>query len=201
MEAFLAWENMIFFMPVVCVLLYIVLFAFGLADGKDLDADGDVNGHIDHDHDFEHGGVLQSLLSILGIGRVPLSVVIMSAGLLWGFTGYACNKLYGDVWFSMGVAAVVGLVGTVLVSSIVARLIPKAQSFATNNQQLVSHEGAVLHEVSQTAGTVRVLDKHGHVLDLPARVRQGESSVAAGVKVRLAEYDSGQNVFFVTRCS
>jgi hypothetical protein len=197
MEEFLAWENLVFFLPLIGAIGYLFLFASGFADGKDMDADHDV--HVDHDHDLDHSGALQKVLSVLGIGRVPVSILIMSLGMLWGFTGYACNKLYGDIWFSLEMAAIFGFGGTFLVSLLVSYLVPKVQSFATTNAQLVDKEGTVLHEVTETSGSVRVIDVHGTVLDVPARVRSGESHITIRTKVCLDEYDSGQNVFYVSR--
>lgn len=206
MEEFLRWENLVFTLPLIGTLLYLLLIASGLGSSKDLEHDHDFDhdhdldhNHVDHDHDAEHGGFLSNMLNILGIGRVPLSIVIMSMGFLWGFTGYACNQLSQNVTLSLVIAGIAALFGTSLISFSVGKLIPKTQSFSMTNQQLVGQTGLVLDEVTAISGTVRVKDVHGTLLDLPARVRNGESNIGKGTKIALTQYDNGTNAFFVSR--
>ncbi len=199
MEELLRWENLVFLLPLIGTVCYLILFASGLGGGKDIDTDHDLDHHIDHDHDFEHGGILYNLLSVLGIGRVPVSIVFMSMGFIWGFGGYACNRLYGNVSLSLAVACLSALVGTSLISLIVGKLMPKVQSFAVTNQQLVGQVGLVLNEVTPTSGTVRVRDTHGSILDIPARVRTGESNVPKDTRVCLTQFDSAQCAFLISR--
>lgn len=208
MEEFLRWENLVFFLPLLGSLLYIVMFASGLGASKDLDGDHDLDldSDLDHDldhgqpdfeHDVEHGGFLHNMLAILGVGRVPVSILIMSLGMLWGFAGYACMQLTGNVMYSLAIAGISSLAGTSLIALTVGKLVPKVQTFALSNRELIGHTGSVLDEVTDLAGTVRVTDPHGSILDLPARVRPGEKQIPKGEKVTLVRYESG--AFYVSK--
>src|SRR5437660_2391917 len=67
----------------------------------DADADVDADAHIDADAHVEGhgadeaapGSILASALSLLGVGRVPLSIVLMVLMLIWGMSGFFSNIL------------------------------------------------------------------------------------------------------------
>src|SRR5215212_7311883 len=106
----LAWWNLIFLLPALAALLYLLLVASGTVDtGHDVDADldADVDADLDTDaeamHGIEHnlGGEHEhdgespfgEALGFLGFGRVPLSIVVLTFCFLWGFAGWATNTI------------------------------------------------------------------------------------------------------------
>src|SRR5687767_13728649 len=97
MEA-LQWWNLIFLLPAVGALIYLLVLALGAIplEGHDVD----VGHHLDAGHhDVEHGDgdPFHGALSLIGVGRLPLSLVLMSFAFLWGFFGWLGNRLFSMV--------------------------------------------------------------------------------------------------------
>jgi membrane protein implicated in regulation of membrane protease activity len=222
MELF-EWYNLIFALPVVAALLYVVLMASGLSFGDhgDVSIDHDVGvdvgrdvsvGDVSHDvagdlgHDADtgdadhaaHPHVLGAMLSLLGVGRAPLSILMMSACFIWGATGLVLNVLLGTdvMWQVVGFAALASLVGTRLVAEFLGSLLPGEESYHTPKQELTGEVAEVLYEVTPTSGTVRLQDPSGNLLDLACR-SCGAEHIKAGTRVVLGKYDPGADLFLV----
>src|SRR3989338_8050602 len=131
----LEWWNLIFVLPFVGAMFYVVLLSIGVVDlghdgGVDIDHGVDVGHHdihtgIEHSHEVGHEhdhdqGVLVKTLSFLGVGRVPFSIVVMAFCFLWGFSGWAANVIFRSVlkfpglfiWMSLGAALFFAVFGT-----------------------------------------------------------------------------------------
>jgi membrane protein implicated in regulation of membrane protease activity len=215
----LEWQNLIFVLPMSAALLYVVLLASGLSFGDhgdvsvehdldvgadhDLDAGHDVSGDGDHAGDtgesaHGHPHVLGTLLTLLGVGKVPLSILMLSACLTWGAAGLILNVVLGTASMQRVVtfAALAAVVGTRLLAEGLAVLLPKEESYHTPKAKLVGEVGQVLYTVTRTSGTVRLQDPSGNLVDLDCRT-SGEDSIPAGARVVIQEYDPSADVFFV----
>jgi Protein of unknown function (DUF1449) len=110
----LQWWNLIFLLPAMAALLYLLLLSLGAlpAEGHDadvdLDVDPDLHIEVHSPHTDIHPGNLpnhtpsvsdpfRGALSLIGVGRVPLSLVLMSFLFLWGFFGWLANQVFGSV--------------------------------------------------------------------------------------------------------
>ena len=155
-----------FWLPMAAATAYILLMVFGLTGmehhdvdmshdvhlhggvdpGHDIEAGHDVHaghGDLHHGHDVGHHlGLVGQALALLGVGRVPISVLMISLCILFGASGilmlgvldFAPAKAY------LG-AAVVALTGTGLLSELLASLIPKEESYYCLPEALVGCEG------------------------------------------------------------
>ncbi len=113
----LEWWNLIFELPFVAALGYLALLSTGVAVGEDADLDADVDPGVDLDHgvgpgiehatQLGHGhggqtghdsGSLLRVLSIFGFGRVPISIVLVTLFIIWGFAGWATNFLLWETF-------------------------------------------------------------------------------------------------------
>src|SRR5215213_7428138 len=104
----LTWWNLIFLLPALAALLYLVLLATGSVSTGDVDADldADIDADVDADlaastdaasaHGIEHSPSAEhnqadsrfgEALGFLGVGRVPLSIILITFCFLWGFAG------------------------------------------------------------------------------------------------------------------
>ena len=210
--------NLIFLLPAFGALLYLLLLATGtvsaeLGDvdaGVDLavDAEAGVGSGIEHavgDGGGSQGGAA-SVLSLLGIGRVPLSLILMTFCFLWGFLGWAGNLVFGGLFESEAVAFLptlaLALVGATFLTRTLAvtlgRLIPSTETYATSYRELVGSLATVRLAVTDRTGTAQLYDGRGVLHEVPVRVRPGEAPIPSGREVVLWNYDPDDNIFLVT---
>jgi len=149
MTELLQWWNLIFVLPFIGALFYILMLITGAVSadhdagidgGVETDADIGHDADLDHDAGLEHihdlePGMLTRALSFLGIGRVPLSIIIISFCFLWGFCGFASNTLLSPilpsvifVWASMAIAFVVSLFLTRILANVMTRIMPATET-------------------------------------------------------------------------
>jgi hypothetical protein len=218
----LEWQNLIFALPMLAAILYILLMAVGFfwGGGADLDAGHDVHVDVGHDapgdvgHDASGGaghhadggrgghGLQVSLLGrvfgLLGMGKVPLSILWLSVCLIWGAAGLVLNVWLGmeDMPKVILFAALAAVVGARAVAEGLAYLLPREETYHTPKAELVGQVGEVLYEVTRTSGTVRLCDPSGNLLDLDCRIQDG-AGLKAGTKVVLQEYEPSADVFIV----
>jgi len=222
--ALLDWQNLIFLLPMVAALAYTLLMAWGLGFGEhgievahdvNLDVGHDFDGGVEHDLDTDHDagrlghtgpaastGALARLLGLFGVGRVPLSILILSACFLWGAVGLALNVWLGtaNMLRVSGLAALAAVLGTRLLAEGLAALMPGEESYYSTREELVGLAGEVLYQVTPTSGAVRLRDPTGNLLDLDCRIQSGDC-IQPAQRVVLEEYDSAADVFFVRMCN
>lgn len=223
----LEWWNLIFVLPFLGALFYLLLQASGLlgvehAGGADADADvaADLGAGVDADLDaahgvehphilYDHGGDdvsgIAKAFSFLGVGKVPLSFILMSFCFLWGFAGWASNEILQPVlrtpvlfvWISIAVALVASLSLTRLLVRGLVRITPATESYDVGPLELVGRVAKVIYPVTPRSGTARLRDDFGNLLDLACRVAPGEPEVPAGKSVVLLSYDPEKGIFHV----
>jgi membrane protein implicated in regulation of membrane protease activity len=194
------------------------------ADGApdhDVDIDHDIDSDIDHDidHDVDHdtahpdahpqlevghAGGAGGALSALGIGRVPLMLVMMSFLGSFGAVGLIANSLVslGGSYPAWGLLVV--LVASVLVAlPLTGGLSRTFGRFASRSttavtfEQLVGRVGTVVTpSVSATYGRVTVRDAHGSLHTVYAVVEAGEA-LPERSEVALVRYDPAERHFVV----
>lgn len=204
------WWNLIFALPGIAVLCYQTFMALGMGlpdhdveVDHDLDHDFDLEHDAEMGHDHEHHGLAKAL-SLLGVGRVPLSVVVTALGLIWAVVGYSVNIIIGDViglpvaplvWVSMIVAGSFSLLLTSTFARTLGWMLPRTESYAVTKRDMIGTRGTVRFKVTASAGSVQVRDKYGHLQELSCRIREGERSLPANSSVVIVGYDTTQGVF------
>ena len=218
----LQWWSLIFLLPALAALLYLLLLASGsvAADGGDVDLDADVDVDADGDvgdvHGVEHAfssgeqphesGSLR-VLSVLGFGRVPLSLLLISFWVLWGFIGWVGNQLFGSVidspavfiWPSLALALVgaAGLTRTMAFG--LARVLPTTETYAVGNRQLVGRVAEARYAITPSGGTAQLYDDYGSLHEIPCRVQAGEAPIPPNTPIVLWRYDDASGAFLVLR--
>jgi membrane protein implicated in regulation of membrane protease activity len=217
----LAWWNLIFLLPALAALLYLLLIAAGTVDvGHDVDADLDADADLDMDvdadvfHGIEHslgaehaggGSTFSSALSFLGFGRVPLSILLLTFCFLWGFAGWAANTLLKApldrpgvfFWFSLAAAALVSVLGTRSLARGLARILPSTESYGTRERDLVGRLARVRDTVTERQGRAQLFDANGSLQEVPVRIKAGEPSIPARTEVVLLNFDRDRGVYYV----
>jgi hypothetical protein len=219
----LSWWNLIFVLPAIGALLYLLLLATGAVAGDTGDVDADLDADLDPGdfHGIEHaigeagtapdgttsspGGLLH-VLSLVGVGRAPLSLLLISFCFLWGLLGWLGNAALGAViaspaifiWPSLALALIGSLILTRLLAGGLHRLLPATETYAVSNRQLVGRLASVRFSVTASSGTAQLYDDQGRMHEVPVRVLPGEAPIPAQSSVVLWRYDPVTNTFLVT---
>jgi membrane protein implicated in regulation of membrane protease activity len=147
-----------------------------------------------------HVGAFGSVIGFLGVGKVPLTILLMSYCFVWGAVGLSAITLWGTA--AVGKAVAVALIAAVLVTRFVAagiaRVLPSVESYHTPLRQLVGLSGEVLYEVTNDSGTVRLRDPSSDLRDVSSRIPAGAPRLPAGTRVMLLRYDAAARTFLVT---
>lgn len=179
------------------------------ADGDadaDHDADADQDHDADHDSDADDHGFGQQLLSGLGVGKVPLSIIWQTYSVTFAFAGIAANTVYLNsagalplvtlAWTLPG-ALVFGYLVTRVLARAIGRVVADPKQEATSRKQLVGQTGVVISsKVNDEFGEVRIKDKTGHVVRIICRTRVSEDIIAEGREVVIVDYDrAGEHLY------
>jgi hypothetical protein len=166
------WQNAIFTASIVFWMIYLFVSLLGggghehIDVGHDADSDGDVHHGVSANHENESF----NLLSYLGIGRCPISIVLMLLGVCWGFIGLVCNGFFDIIkiippilyfWASALVALIIALPFTSYTSKLVAKIMPRKGTTAIELDSLVGKTGESSVTIDAKGGRVRVLDGFG----------------------------------------
>lgn len=213
----LQWWNLPFMLSLALGVLYLVPMALGgHHDGGDADTDADLHdvgiAHHDIDHDADHDishdadhdvGAIAKAFSIVGVGKVPLSMILISLFFLWGFIGVASNTLFAEMmrpevffWPSFALASVGSVFFTRLIARGLARIMPTFESYAVSPRQLIGKTADVRYAITDCSGTATLYDEYKNFREVSCRVRDGEEPIAQG-KVVLMEYDQADHVYVV----
>lgn len=224
---FLEWYNLIFNMPFLFALFYLLLLATGTVateHGFEADAGIDHDVDLDHDlgieHDLSHGlehyhnmesghepGTLLKALSVIGLGKVPLSIIMLCFCFIWGFAGFTSNKIFHDVlepwlfiWPSLGIALTSSVFFTGYLAKGLSRILPTMETYGTSMDDFVGKLAEVNYSITATSGSAFLRDKHGNFYEVPCRIETVEKQeIESGSQVILMGYNSDENVFIVRR--
>jgi membrane protein implicated in regulation of membrane protease activity len=160
------------------------------------------NGHI---HAVDHDNTASRLIMLLGIGQVPITLLIGVYLLCWGAFGMLANQIFGSVmhypaiyiWPSLGVTFVVSFAVTRSMAAIVGRLIPSDETYGVSRMELVGSLGHTVYAVSENAGTVDIKDRIGTVHRVQAKIEPGKEVVPAGIDVIVVDFDEDDKRFIV----
>ncbi|HTK04173.1 MAG TPA: hypothetical protein VL500_01185 [Candidatus Eisenbacteria bacterium] len=205
MDHLLAWQNLVFYIPLAVGLILVFGSAFGGHDtGGDHDADHDVghdhDGHdgstkgaVDAAHDHESTFVMKAL-SLLGVGRVPLTLVLMIMSFLFGGIGIISNAVLGaflPVWLygpvSIVVSSIVTLTLTGKSAKLLNRFMPTTETYRVSRHDFAGCTGKLLLPASPTEGYAQVKDHEGNVHNVKCRTVRGE--LPKGGDILVIEYD------------
>lgn len=224
-----AWYNLPFTALLGLSIFVAVLQLSGLGGDDDSHGDADADGDLDHDvdmdhdldhdldhdvdHDVDHGGDAGhgegfSILSFIGVGKVPLLVVLLilfsSVGLLgWLMHGIIQGVLGMFPGFLILVTLPVATVGGSVITSRTARfigqLIPPLTSTASRAQTLVGMTGTVTSPfVDEKYGMVHLRDRGGTLISLFCTTDE-LPPIPRGEQVLLVSYDPTGKRYQVTR--
>jgi len=166
----------------------------------DVDADADVEADVDQDisavrFDAEVG-ILEEALSFFGIGKVPLSVIIMTFLIGFSVTGWAANTLLKGILItpvlffpvSCFAALFCGLTLTKLLAGTLGRIMKPVETSAVRGSSLAGCIGRASLPVTDRFGTALVHDRYGSLHKVMCKVAEGAETVPKGRHVLLVRY-------------
>ena len=184
LEIIAAPANLPFSVALLVMLLIGAVEALGLgASAVHLDVHADV-----------HGG---DLLGWLGIGRVPLLMLLVVFLALFGLAGLAIQQFAGPLplWIAVPGAVGAALPLTGLGARGLARIIPGDETTAVSLDSLVGRRGTITIGTARrgSPAQARVSDIHGQVHHVMVEPYDDDHSIGQGETVRLDRRDG--NIF------
>ena len=201
MANLLAWQNVIFYIPLAVGLLLILGSALGVHDHDAGHAHGhDGAGHAHHDG---HGSLFERAFAVLGVGRVPLTVLLMIASLYFGGLGIILNTLLSSAGLApalYGALAVAGaFVGMVGLTGATARLIhrhlPTSESYPISRHDFAGCSGTLLLPADSSSGYAQIKDREGNVHNIQCRTTG--AALPKGTVILVVEYDEDSKNFVI----
>jgi membrane protein implicated in regulation of membrane protease activity len=190
----------------------------GIDADADMDADADADVHADVDADADADAdtdteaetvaapgvsLHMAALSWLGVGRVPVSIVLMVLLICWGVIGFLANvlawpRLGANAYLiSLPAAIVISIIATRLCVSAVGRWLPTYETYAHRRHELLGCEGEVILPVDENSGMVSVRDEQGDLFQIHGRTRPGAGALPKGMRVCLTAYNGKSGLYYV----
>lgn len=212
---YLHWNYLLFQIPLAVSVLLVVGSAFGMLGGGadvdfdvdvDVDVDMDVDADADADADAETDGEASasaSILSLLGVGKAPLSVLMMAGLMIFGVVGLSVSFALEGVWpeplflaaIAAPVATLTSFFGTAAVARLLARAIPATETYAMAHEALIGCLGTTELPVDREFGLVHVTDHTGTLHKL--RCRADAAPIGKGARVLVTDFDHESGLFTV----
>ena len=177
-----ASENVVFVTAIVLMLLIGAIQLVGLADWA-----GDVDADLHADADFH-------LLSWLGVGRLPLLMILVLFLAIFGVAGLILQQAISDVTgaplataFAVPIVAVAALPLTGLAARVLAPILPRDHTTAVPLEALVGRRAQVItgRATLGSPARARTEDHHGQVHYVMVEPDGGEQVFQEGEQVLL----------------
>lgn len=178
----------------------------------DADLDADVDTDTDADTDIHHGhadsvSTTQAVAQFFGLGRVPISAILMTLFYTVGITGWMAAAILAPRYASerslfltsLAIALVVGLVIMRLVTGLLAKYMPAVLTSALREPQLVGLTGEAKLPINERFGRVMIKDQYGTLHTVNCKVPPGVEPIAKGARIVLTKYLATEHMFYACR--
>jgi membrane protein implicated in regulation of membrane protease activity len=207
MMNFTEWYEILFYGPFLIGVLFLFLLGTGMMPDHGADVDADLSHDFDASHQEIEGGAgpIYRALSVLGVGRAPVSVVLITFCFSWGFAGWASNRVLQSLGFSLDwfswISVIAAMVFSVLftgkMSRLLARIMPTTETSIISASSFVGKRATALYTITEMSGGASFVDDNGDQQEVLCLVDSMKGEIPAGRKVVLVRYDEGRHVFFV----
>ena len=193
-------HNMPFAAALVIMLILAIVQLIGVADFGDADVDMEVDAD-----GMPDAGMLDGLLTLLGIGRVPLTIWLALFLFLFAGIGLSIQELAASLtggplysWLAALIAGVAALPVTGIFARPLGRIMPKDHTTAVSTDSLVGRRARITDGVARQASPARarVKDVHGQSHYVMVEPHEASSELHAGDEVLLVRREGNQ--FYAT---
>ena len=174
-------ENLPFSVALLVMLLIGLVEAVGLGAGA---------VHLDVDADMDGGG---DLLGWLGVGRIPLLMVLVVFLAIFGLAGLTIQQVAGplSLWIAAPAAAVAALPLTGICARGLGRIMPRDETTAVSLDSLVGKRGTITIGTARAGSPAqaRVKDVHGQTHYVMVEPHEADHPIGEGQTVLLIRRD------------
>ena len=219
MDFLLAWQNLIFLTPILIGVFASLAIATGFGgevgegnaeagesvDCDDASGDSTVGDVTDHNGTTGNGdghnghSMFQQALSLLGVGKVPLSIVIMLSNLSFGIVGITSNVLLGSSGLRLLASLAIAFGAMILITAscakMMSRIVPSFESRTVSQRDLLGIQACLILPASPTSGLAHVRDQFGTLHQIRCRTAHGE--IPDGCDVMAYDYDEKESVYLI----
>ncbi len=223
MDFLLAWYNLIFLLPILMGIVAALAATSGLgieagdsdssgveteseaSHGCDTDSDTDTPDHAVEVH--SDGNLFERALSLLGVGRVPLSIVITVSSLTFGVTGILLNSLLLSLVKIPTLIAGVSVLGSFTVMFLItgalsrwlSKILPSVESYGISHSGLEGRVGTLVLAANTEFGVVHVVDEYHQLHRIQCKTFKG--TIPEGTEVIIIKYEESEKVYYVEAMS
>ena len=197
----LSWYCIGYVVAFVLGTTFLIIGLSGL--GGDHDADHDVSTGNDHGAD----GSTSTLLDFLGVGKCPLSVVLMTLCFMFVLVGmsivltlrtlYLPGPLLGVVAYSA--AMIVSFFATGFIARAVGKFLPTNETYVESEAAHVGTTGEAVYTFENGTGFIQVRDQSGTVHEMKALNTEEDQPILAGDTVVVTDYDEANRCLQVQK--
>ena len=206
METLFAWQNLIFNIP----LMICILLALGLALGFGHETEHDLNHDVDHDvhhdadgnHDHEQGALNRAFI-LFGVGKIPITVLLMIAALIFGVTGTIANRLLAPIlrfpaaygWISLIASFAVMTFLTGKIAKLFHRIVPTLETSALSKRAIIGCTGTLVVAADTSSGVIQVYDKQRDLKQVDCRT--DGAGLPRGSEALIIDYKEGDDTYLI----
>ena len=130
------------------------------------------------------------VLSVLGIGQVPITLIFGIFMLFWGALGMTTNQFLAGIlkfpliyiWPSLGITFVVSFAVTRSLIAVIARCMPNTETYGVSRMELIGSLGRAIYPTTESAGTVDIKDTYGTLHRVQAKTEAGRRIHTVGLR-------------------
>ena len=198
-------HNLPFAIAMGLMVLLALVQVLGLGDwgvGADLDVDPDIGADADASL---QPGMVEGLLTLLGVGRVPLTIWLALFLLMFAGIGLSVQELATSLtgaplysWLAALIAGAAAVPVTGMLARPLGAVLPKDHTTAVSTASLIGRRATITDGVARTGSPARarVRDIHGQAHYVMVEPHEETSALHAGDEVLLVRREKDQ--FYAT---
>ncbi|MBO9511796.1 YqiJ family protein [Erythrobacter sp. A6_0] len=198
-------HNLPFAIAMGLMVLLALVQVLGLGDwgvGADLDVDPDIGADADASL---QPGMVEGLLTLLGVGRVPLTIWLALFLLMFAGIGLSVQELATSLtgaplysWLAAVIAGAAAVPVTGMLARPLGAVLPKDHTTAVSTASLIGRRATITDGVARTGSPARarVRDIHGQAHYVMVEPHEETSALHAGDEVLLVRREKDQ--FYAT---